>query len=189
MSTSAIQKAPPAAAISAAVATSQIFPTLASASLFGGVAATPAACILPVPGAKRLEGKRFEVRASGICTTAVATYTVQATLFAAIVPPTGAASLVPANWTAVAVGAATVVAASAGWLIEAELLLDSTSGKLIGNFDSNVGGTYVAKAALTAAITGINGATEPALAFAVGLTFSTASAGNNATLTDFVLDA
>lgn len=189
MSTAAIQRAQPASPVSAAINTSQIFPLKASGVSIGAPAPPASAAVLPCPGSSRLEQKRFEVRASGYCKTNGA-YTVTPVLYAALVAPTGAASLVPANWTAIATGTATAVSTtSAGWILQAEMLFDSVSGKLQGMFEQNVNNSYVSRAALSAALTGVNGATEPVLTFAVGLTFNTADASNLGVLADFVLDA
>lgn len=179
MSTQAIQRAKPAGQVSAAVATSQIFPDLQIPTL---------AAVLNCPGSLRLEKKRFEVRASGILTCATAAFTGQVSLYAALVAP--AAPLVAANWTLIAASGAVVIgAATAGFIIQTEMLFDSTSGKLIGHSDTNVNNTYVAKAAILAQLAAINGATEPALVFALGATFGTAAPTNVGTLADFALDA
>jgi hypothetical protein len=175
---SIVNKAVPAAAISAAVATAQIFPALNSSPA--------AACVLNILGTNRLEQKVFKVRASGIATTAGA-FTVLPTLFAALVTP--AASLVPANWTAIGVGTASAIGTTtAGWEIEMEALFDSISGKLSGTFKSCVNNIPVASAALAAQLAGIVGSAEPALVVAVGLTFSAANVGNIGKLADFFLD-
>jgi hypothetical protein len=189
MSTSAIQRAQPAANLLAAVTTAQIFALLASGVSIGAAAPPATACVLYVPGSKRLEQKRWVPRASGIVTTAGA-FTAQVSLYGAVVPPTGAASLIAANWTLLGAGAAQAVGTTtAAWLIEAEMLFDSVSGKLQGTFNTNVNNTPVASAAIANQLTGINGATEPVLALAVGITFSSGNAGNIGVMADFALDA
>lgn len=178
MSTSAIQRALPAAALAAALATAQIFPNLATPSQ---------ACILICPGSGRLEQKLFKVRASGNFTTGGA-FTFLPSLYAAIAIP--GSPLVAANWSLIAAGtAATVTSASAGWMIEAKLMFDTLSGKLQGTFDSNVANAPVAAAVITNPLTGLNGQSEPVMYFAAGVTFGTANAGNSSRMGDFCLDA
>lgn len=193
MSTSAIQRAAPASPVSAAIATAQIFPQAQPLGSIGvttpAITAAQIAAMLMCPGSNRLEQKPFTVRASGNATTAGA-FTAIITLYAAIVPPAGVASLVAANWTAIAATAAVAIGTtSAAWLLECEMIFESVVGKLNGQFSSNINNTFVGGAAITPIATGINGATEPALAFAVGITFSTANAGNIGRLADFSLNA
>lgn len=179
MSSDAIQRAKPAGQISAAVATSQIFPDLQTPTQ---------AAVLYTPGSLRLEKKRFRVTASGILTCATAAYTGLVSLYAALVVP--ATPLVPASWTLLgASGAVAIGINTAGFKINLDLLFDSLSGKLIGEVDSNVNNTYLAKAAIAAQLAAINGATEPVLVFAAAATFGTAAATNVGTLGDFTLDA
>lgn len=178
MSTAAIQRARPAASVSAAVATAQIFPDLGTPTL---------AAVLLCPGSSRLEQKRFEVRASGIVTVAGA-FTATLSLYGALVAP--AAPLVAANWTLLGASGATAVATTtAGWEIQAELSFDSVSGKLQGIVESCVNNITVARAAIANQVTAINGVTEPVMVFAIGVTFSAANAGNIGKMADFCLDA
>lgn len=180
MSSNAIQRAKPAGPVNAAVTTAQIFPDLSSPAL---------AAILNCPGSNRLEQKPFKVTASGVATTAGATTTGTASLYAALVAP--GTPLVAADWTLLGAGTAEVInTTSASWLIEADLLFDSLSGILAGTFNSNSNNTPIAAAKITNSVTGINGQTEPVLVFAVGYTFGVnASASNIARLADFCLDA
>lgn len=184
MSTAAIQRAARAAILNAAVATSQIFPFFNASPINSPLAP----CILNCPGSLRLEQKTFFVRASGIVTCATAAYTALVSLYGALVTP--AVPFTAANWSLLgASGATTIGVATGGFIIESEMSFDSVSGKLQGVLKSIVNNTYVAPVALTNALTLINGATEPAMVFAVGVTFGTAAATNVAQLTDFCLDA
>jgi len=132
---STIAQAQPAAPLSAAVATAQIFPLATNALV-------PA--FLGVPGSGRLEQKLFEVRASGMATTAGA-FTGAPSLYGALALPTN--PLVPGNWTLLGAGAATAFATTSGaWLLQAQFLFDSVSGKLQGSFTSNVNNAGVASA-------------------------------------------
>ncbi len=193
MSSAAIQKAPPAAQVLAAVTTAQIFPNLATPTL---------AAILNIAGTGRLEQKKFKVRGSGYATTAGATTTVTATLYAKNAAP--AASLVAGNWSVIGVSSARVVnTTTVPWWIEADLIFDSVGGKLGGTFNAMVNNTLDAAAAITNPLTGLNGssyavtqgatkvpAAEPVFVVAVGLTFGVnASAGNIGNLQELILDA
>ncbi len=140
------------------------------------------AAVLAVPGTKRLEGRRFTVRASGVVTTSGAAVTAQA--FLAV-----GSSLTPASNTTIAQSApVTVAQTSCPWSIEAQLNFDSTSGKLHGQFTSNINNSVGALTNLSAVITGLNGNTEPVFNLVAGVAFSTASAQNTATLTEFILE-
>ena len=97
--------------------------------------------------------------------------------------------LLAASWTVLGSGGAIAYGTTtAAWLIEAECIFDSISGRLGGSFSSNSNNTMGGSAAFANVLTGINGALEPALVFAVGLTFSAAGL-NVGQLADFALDA
>jgi hypothetical protein len=178
MSSIAIRRAAPANPVNAAVATAQVFSLLSNAAL---------PCTVALPGALAVEGKRFTVRAEGNIHTAGA-FTCQASLLAALVPP--AAPLVAANWTLLGAGTARAIATTwATWWIEANAMFDSNGGLLQGTFNQQVNNLYDGAAALANVLSGINGSnmtvtqgatpvppTNPALYFAVALTFSVAGA-------------
>lgn len=173
MSTRQITAAPAAAVLNAPSAAAQVFAQLLNATL---------AAALNVPGTKRLEGRKFYVRASGVVTTSGAAITVQPFIAAG-------SSLTAASDTVLAAPAAvTVAATSCPWTVEAALLFDSTSGKLNGQFSSNINNSVGAPAALATVLTGLNGVNEPVFQIVTGVTFSTAGPGNIATLTEFVLE-
>lgn len=193
MSSSAIQKAPPAAQVLAAVTTAQIFPNLSIPTL---------AAILNISGSGRLEQKKFTVRASGFATSAAATTTVQAVLYASKVPFSAANTLLPGTWSAIATSTARVVnTITAPWWIEADLSFDSIGGHLQGNFNAEINNLFDAKAAIANPLTGLNGTSypvvqggvsipvgEPVFAMAVGLLFGVnASAANIGNLAEFIL--
>ncbi len=175
MSSLAIKRAAPASPVTGAVATAQVVTTL-SAPL------TP--LILPVPGKLALEAKKFRVRAEGNALTAGA-YTLNLTLLAALTIP--ALPLVATNWTVLGAGTARAIATTwAPWWIEADCQFDSQSGIMHGVFEQCVNNLYNVRAALAATLTGINGTnapvlqgattvpqTDPALYFALALTFGT----------------
>jgi hypothetical protein len=174
MSSLAIKRAAPANPVIAAVTTAQVF-ALASNSA--------AACTIGAPGHLAIEGKKFMVRAEGNLQT-VGAYTALPTLLAKLATP--ASPLVPGNWTIIGAGTARAVGTAwSPWWIEAELQFDSISGIMHGIFSAETNNLYDARAAISNTITGINGTnttlasgntavpTEPALVFAVALTFNT----------------
>jgi len=188
MSSIAIQRAAPANPVNTAVATAQIF-TMASNPLL--------AASVSLPGKLAIEQKRFTLRAEGNATVSTAAYTIKATLFGASALPS--APLTPANWTLLGAGTARAVAAAGTvpWWIEANLIMDSTSGLLQGTFQQLVNNLFDAAAAITNQVTGLNGTNvtvtqatvpippaDPVAWFAVGITFGTAGA-NSANLANF----
>lgn len=187
MSSSAIRRAAPASQVAALVATAQVFALASNAQLPATVAA---------PGKLALEGKRFNVRAEGYAAAAGA-YTIQASLLAALAVP--ANPLTAGSWTLLGAGTAQALAAAGGcpWWIEAQLIFDSQSGKMQGTFNQMINNLMNAAAPIANQITGINGSnaivsqagtpvppTDPALVFAVALTFGTAGA-NTGNLANF----
>lgn len=182
MSSMSINRAAPATSLPARVnansVAAQVFPRADSLLL---------PVVLTAPGSGVLDQKKFVVRASGFCTTAGA-YTVLITLYAGIVVPT-----IAAPGTLIAVSTARAVGTtSCPWWIESELQFDSVSGKLQGVQSAMVNLLYDAKAANAAAIAAVAGgvgSAEPALYFAVAITFNTGNILNIGGLQDFVLDA
>ena len=186
MSSNAIRRAAPAAAMTGTVSTAQIF-ALASNPLL--------AVTLAAPGKGVLEQKSFVVRAEGNATVAAGATTVKASLYAGLVAP--ASPLVAANWTLLGAGTARAVAApgTVPWWIEARLIIDSVSGLMQGMFSDLVNNLFDGSAAIANQITGINGTNvavgtvvpaDPIVVFAVGLTFS-ATGANSANLANFEL--
>lgn len=153
-----------------------------SAQIFTDAVNAAIAAILNVPGSKRLEQKRFNVRASGYLTSAGSATTALPTLYFGT-------SLTPGSNTILGAGTATTVnTTSCPWWMEATLLFDSISGKLQGSFSSMVNNVIVANAAIANVPTGINGASEPVISLVCGMTFSAASAANFAGMSEFVLE-
>lgn len=140
--------------------------------------------VLNLPGSGRTEQKKFQITATGKVTTASAT-TATITLYTALVEP-GTNPLTAASWTVLgATGAVAVGTTTAPFLIEADLVMDSQSGKIQGWFTSLVNNVLGAAAAVTNVLTGATQAVEPVAVFAVGVTFAAAAAGNIGTLGDF----
>lgn len=185
MSSLAIKRAQPANPVNANVTSAQVFNLISN----NAVPATVAA-----PGKLVLEQKRFTVRAEGNVITGTTT-NVTATLAAGLVIP--GTPLTLGNWTTLGASTARAVnTASAPWWIEANLIFDSTSGKLQGVFSDMINNLYDAFAALSNVVTGINGTNatvgstapaDPVLYFAIALTFSAANAGNIGNLGNFEL--
>lgn len=180
MSSIAIRRAAPANPVNSTSSTSaQVFNLVSNAAVPVTVVA---------PGHLVLEGKRFTVRAEGSLYSAGATTTVKASLLGALTIP--ATPLTATNWTLLGSGTArTVDAAWCPWWISADLIFDSNGGALQGVFDQMLNNLYDARAAITNQVTGINGTNstisqagtavppaEPAVVFAVALTFNTAGA-------------
>lgn len=177
MSSIAIRRAAPANPVTANSNAAQVFSLLSNGLLPVTIGA---------PGKLVLEAKRFTVRAEGNAQLAGA-YTTKASLLAALVTP--ATPLTAANWTLLGSGTARAIGAAGWtpWWIEANLIFDSASGNLQGTFNQMVNNLFDVSAALANQVTGINGTnvnitqganvvppTDPALVFAVALTFGTA---------------
>jgi len=176
MSSAAIRRAAPANPVTASVNTAQVVAALSNPLI---------PLTVPVPGKLALEGKRFTVRAEGNALTAGA-YTLKATLLAGLIIP--AVPFTATNWTVLGAGTARAIATTwAPWWIEANCIFDSQSGIMAGSFNQMVNNLFDASVALAATVTGINGSnipilqgattvqpTDPALFFAVALTFGTA---------------
>lgn len=184
MSSLAIRRAAPANALTANVATAQVF-NLASNSLL--------AVSLGAPGKLVLEQKQFRVRAEGNYYNAGA-YTTKATLLANLTLP--ATPLTATNWTGQWSGTARAISGAgySNWWIEANLIFDSNSGLLNGVFSQMVNNLFDTWAVIGTQITGINGTnltiggvapTDPALYFGIALTFGTAAATNVGNLGNF----
>lgn len=188
MSSLAIRRAAPANPVVAAVNTAQVFSLLSNALVPATVVA---------PGKLVLEAKSFKLRAEGNYSAAGA-YTLKASLLGAVAIP--AVPLTAANWTLLGAGTARAIGAAgfSNWWIEANLIFDSDSGLLNGTFNQMVNNLYDAAAAIANQVTGINGTnvsktqagtvvpqTDPAVYFAVALTFGTANAANVGNLVNF----
>lgn len=185
MSSLAIRRASPANPVNANVTSAQVFNLISN----NAVPATVAA-----PGKLVLEQKRFSVRAEGNVITGTTT-NVTASLLAGLVIPSS--PLVIGNWTLLGASTARAVnSASCPWWIQADLIFDSTSGKLQGIFGDVINNLFDSWAALTNVLTGINGTNsivssvapaDPVLYLGVALTFSAANAGNIGNLANFEL--
>lgn len=192
MSSIAIRRTPPSAAVIANTGNAQVFAQLANPALPTSLA---------VPGKLAIEGKRFLVRAEGNAYVAGA-YTCLVSLYAALVVP--AVPFTGANWTLLGAGTARAIATTtyAPWWFQADLQFDSQSGILHGTFADEVNNLFDGAAVLANKLPGINGTnvpmnqgaagvtivqpTDPAFYLAVGLTFGTAGL-NIGNLTNFEL--
>lgn len=174
-----INRAPLAANVAVNTGNAQIFPQSLNAA---------AAANLAVFGTGRFSGRQFFVRASGYATTDAATTTAVVTLYGAVgaVP---AAPLVAGSWTIIKASTARVInATSAPWFLQATLTWDLVSKKLQGVTKHMINQLYDADAANTNALTAVDDTAEPALNFAIGITFAVnLSAGNVGSMTEFSL--
>lgn len=183
MSSLAIRRGAPANPVSAAVNTAQVFALLSNTALPNTIGA---------PGKSILEAKRFYVRAEGTALVATSGYTLKASLLANTGAAAPATPFTSTNWTLLGAGTARAIATSdlyAAWWIEAVLQFDSLSGLMQGTFNQMVNNLYDGAAAISNQPSGINGTnlsitqgstvvapTDPAIVFAVALTFGTAGA-------------
>lgn len=144
--------------------------------------------LLTAPGSARLEGKSFNVRASGYVTLAAGTYTaaVSAILYGAAPGFTAASGNALFTATANVVQSGTV-AAAVPVQIDVVLEGDSVSGQLQGRGTGMVNNSLQAAAAIGHAPTSINFASEPPVTFAAG--FTAASQASAAVLDQFILEA
>jgi len=171
MSSSAIKIAPPANPVTVTGVAS-----LASNSAL--------ACNVGLGGKRAVEGKKFRVRAEGSAIVAVGTTTVKPQLLAVAGANPPASPLVIGSWTALAGGTAQACPTTGcPWWVECELIIDSNSGLMHGTVAQLVNNTFVAPAAITGVVTGLNGTNspiggvapaDPVVTFALGLTLSAA---------------
>jgi hypothetical protein len=177
MSSSQITAAVPAANLAAALATAQIFAALQSGTI-------PAPALLSVPGGPyRMEAKRFRVRMSGAVTGAAAGVTANPFIAVGSSLTPGSNVVIAQPGTAGAIGAA-----SCPYWLEADLIFDSLSGKLQGYFNGMVNNVAITNAALATVVTGLTSKNDPVFQLVCGVTFSTASTANVASLSEFVLE-
>lgn len=165
------------------------FPNLPGASI-GIAATTPSATNakgqLSMPGGNRLNGQIFNVFASGNATPNANSNTLTITLQA----QTGAVLTSPSYSTIGASGATALTTAALyyPWSLSAQLVWDSQSGILKGQFASVVNATFVTWAATTT-VTGLTSAGEPPFGLVIAATFGTSGALNKANLFNFQVQA
>jgi hypothetical protein len=157
------------------------------------------AVTLGLPGTARLDGKQFQVRASGNATVAGVSPTLQIQLLGA---NPGGNNVVLCQSAAKTV----VTSASYPWTLEATFQGDQLSGILQGWFTDAIGGQADATAVLTNTLTGVNFGTiaasgaasgasypstgylplnagdEPAVNFQIAILFGVSNAANTANL-------
>lgn len=126
------------------------------------------ALVLSIPPNSIIEGKPFEVVASGLLNNGTSS-TVTLKVYSGT-------SLTPGSNTLLATsGAVTAFAGKANWQARLRLIYDTASGKLNGTFFFTVNAVVVAEAALSNVISGIaNSATGlPIINFCLSVTFGT----------------
>jgi hypothetical protein len=160
------------------------------------------AVTLALPGTARLNGKQFQVRASGNATVAGTTPTLQIQLLGA---NPGGNNVILAQSSARTV----VTSASYPWSLEATLEGDNLSAILQGWFSDGIANQVDTTAALTNTLTGVNFGTiaasglasgasypssgylplnagdEPAINLQMAILFGVSNAANTANLTEF----
>lgn len=130
---------------------------------------------LQLPGNKGFEQQLFNLVATGIVTT---------TSVSNITAKVGVGtSLTPGSNTSIGASTATAVnSTTASWKAKAELLYDSTSGKLTGEIEFMINNSTTAKANLAAVVTGIKDANDPVANFVLSFISSGAAAGTLTTV-------
>lgn len=189
-----LNTAPKAASVGGVGTTAKIFPAAVQAGFIP--AAPTVAAVLAVWGGGRFEQISFSATASGAITVGpTAAPTITLSLYSGT-------SLIPGSNTLIAASAAQAVTLSTSfnYMLYADFIGDSKSGKLTGVFEYILNGVYTARAA-TAILSGVNfnpvGAGglqiadtgKAALNLVLGVTFGVSDALNTAALAQFVLDA
>lgn len=153
---------------------------------------TGTAAAVKAPGSGRLEGRIFYISASGTVTTGASTITVTPAIYAiAGAMPTLASQLIAASYTALATptGVSIAAASTVPWLIELEVMGDSTSGKLHGTMRTYINNTLTGPVALTNVLPSVSFTADPAAFFVPAMTFSVSNAANSAQLDAFYVSA
>lgn len=126
------------------------------------------ALVLSIPVNSIIEGKAFEVVASGLLNNGTSS---TVTLKVA----SGTSTTVGSNTTIATSGAVTAFAGKSNWFAKLRLIYDTASGKLTGTSQFSINNVLVAEAALAAVVTGITNATVggvPAINFVLTVTFA-----------------
>lgn len=146
-------------------------PTIVPVS--GGTSSVFLPLVVQIPPGSILEKQRWSGVASGYLTAAAA--------LSATLKLYSGTSATPGNNSLLATSGAVAIAAagSSPFIIKiADAIYDSVSGKLAGVASFIVNGTFVAAAALSTTVTGINNNNSPVLSLCLSATFSVANAAN-----------
>lgn len=125
-----------------------------------------------------VDGRQFKIRVVGVSTVSAST-AVQIGLY------NGSSSTVASD-TLIAISASYTIttASTVNWVVEANLIWDSTSQKLNGYFNSTVNNTYTANAAITS----VSSLSVTNLQFIPSITYATANAGNVWQVKEFLFE-
>lgn len=135
------------------------------------------ALVLPLSPNQGLEATAFDLWASGTVTTTVGGPNNITGKLAAGTSTTDGSNTALSSSTATAVNNV-----AANWRLHAELLYDSVSGKLTGTAEWLINNIITAKAALAAALTGVNDNSNPVANFVLSFTSSAAAGGTPTTV-------
>ena len=156
-----------------------VFPCTAAAEAIITNPAIPTSPLcLAIPSKSIMEGMPFEVLISGMYSQQVASGTMAFSLYSG-------SSLTPGNNTLIKAIAATTFTGVAPFFVRAQLIGDSTSGKIVGVVKSLVNLTLGAEAAIAAALSVANWGNDPVLQLVFSCTPSGANAGNYVKLYEF----
>jgi hypothetical protein len=150
-------------------ATQTVLNTTETVILNPSLASATQALILSIPSGSALDGKNFEVVASGLLNNGTSS-TVNIKLYS------GTSTTVGSDTALGASGAVTAFAGKSNWTLKANLIFDTTSGKLTGSIKFSINNVFVAETALSAIVTGIANSSsgQPVLNFVLSVTFASA---------------
>jgi len=140
-----------------------------------------AALILNIPPGGPLEGRPFQVLASGYLAPAQSS-TATLKLWS------GTSTTVASDTVLGSSGAVTAFTRKCPWWIKAELQYDSVSGLLTGKIEFFVNNVIVAAVAITNVISSVNNANNPVLSFVLSVAFGTATAPNTINVQEFAVN-
>lgn len=146
------------------------------------LASATQALVLSIPQNTIIDGKPFELVASGLLNHG-ASSTVTLKVYS------GTSTTVGSDTSIATSGAITAFSGKSNFWVKLKLVFDSTSGKLNGTYQFMVNNVLVAEAALSAVVTGITAtagvAGAPAANFVMSVTFGTGNAANSITVNVF----
>lgn len=125
-----------------------------------------------------VDGRPFRLRITGIVTVG-ASSTFVCSIYQGTSSSTSSDSIIAAS-----ASYTITTASSVNFIMEADLLWDSTSSKLNGQFSSNVNNTFTGGAAITS----ISSLSVTNLAFIPAFTFGTGNGANTVTVKEFLFE-
>ena len=176
---SEITNAGPVGRLALAAAAPTVFQQSAA---FAKLNAPSLAAVLSPPGTNRLEKKLVTIRASGVFYNAGAAGTATLGLY------TGTDTNVANDTLLATIGGAAAATGFTPFIMETRIMIDSSSGTIIGDTSGIVGAAIVARTALSSTPTGISSANEPVITAVFAITPPNATAGSYAILDTFALE-